>query len=183
MGNVESKIKLVAYELISRRPVENITTEEIIRTAKVAKASFYYYFRDKYDVAVFVLKDTILSALKKPDNTSLPWRTRILNIYAAMLENQHFLKNVLKVTMPYYIYYDLVEYYSLAFTVYLRALGVDVDSFIMSNAIEILAFKDITCIFQFARGKFQKRELGKITQLWYDTLPHVIHEVLANKKN
>ena len=54
--------------LIARAEIEKITTEKIAATAGVSKATFYRYFKDKYDVLNYNYKSLLDEALEHCDN-------------------------------------------------------------------------------------------------------------------
>lgn len=54
--------------LIARAEIEKITTQMIAAEAEVSKATFYRYFRDKYDVLNYNYKQLLDEALGRCDN-------------------------------------------------------------------------------------------------------------------
>lgn len=50
MKRTEMGILLALNRLIARMDMEKITTEKIVEEAKISRATFYRYFKDKYDV-------------------------------------------------------------------------------------------------------------------------------------
>ena len=50
MKRTEMDILLALNRLIARTEMKNITTEKIIEEARISRATFYRYFKDKYDV-------------------------------------------------------------------------------------------------------------------------------------
>ena len=54
--------------LIARSEIEKITTEKIAAEADVSKATFYRYFKDKYDVLNYNYKVLLDHALEQCDN-------------------------------------------------------------------------------------------------------------------
>ena len=50
MKRTEMDILLALNRLIARMDMEKITTEKIVEEAKISRATFYRYFKDKYDV-------------------------------------------------------------------------------------------------------------------------------------
>ena len=54
--------------LIARSEIEKITTEKIAAEADVSKATFYRYFKDKYDVLNYNYKALLDHALEQCDN-------------------------------------------------------------------------------------------------------------------
>ena len=54
--------------LIARAEIEKITTQMIAAEAEVSKATFYRYFRDKYDVLNYNYKQLLDEAIGRCDN-------------------------------------------------------------------------------------------------------------------
>ena len=50
MKRTEMDILLALNRLIAREEMEKITTEKIVKEAMISRATFYRYFKDKYDV-------------------------------------------------------------------------------------------------------------------------------------
>ena len=65
-----TKIAIVSAfnRLIARAEIEKITTEKIAAEAGVSKATFYRYFRDKYDVLNYNYKALLDQAIAHSDN-------------------------------------------------------------------------------------------------------------------
>ncbi len=49
--NAQKFIKKAAYEVIVKKPVEDVTLKEILSVAEVSKQTFYRYYKDKYELA------------------------------------------------------------------------------------------------------------------------------------
>lgn len=54
--------------LIAKAEIEKITTEKIASEAGVSKATFYRYFKDKYDVQNYNYQELLEHALEQSDN-------------------------------------------------------------------------------------------------------------------
>ena len=48
--NKKDKLLLSAYKLFTTKGMNNTTIQDIVDDAKVAKGTFYIYFKDKYDI-------------------------------------------------------------------------------------------------------------------------------------
>lgn len=64
MGKIEDKKKQkkealleAAYQLFTKKGVDNTSVSEIVKEAKMAKGTFYLYFKDKYEV-----RDSLIAA-------------------------------------------------------------------------------------------------------------------------
>lgn len=179
MKNIRQKIELATLSLVSAKPLEFINTSEIIEKAGVAKASFYYNFHDKYDAASKVFLDVILSPLKDPQNTSLPWRHRVLSIYNCCMQNLSFVVNLLKYDEPYYIYFDLIKYYEEALGKHLTALGANIENPSIKKGIENLTLCDITFMYRLARNSLKIEDVSIMMKAWFDALPKSIYDYVS----
>lgn len=178
MKSAESRIIKATFALISERPFHSITTEEIIKTAGVAKASFYYYFRDKYDVAVAVMKELIFTSIKKSENIDFTWTERLIDIQKKLVKAKTFMSNVLKIDMAHYLYLDLTRYYANCLNQHIKAAGLDVERLDVRKAIENLAQTDIMIVYQYSKGKIKDKDLVKMTEMWRMWCPHNLYDYI-----
>ena len=179
MKNIEQKIKIAAFDLLSKKPMDKVKTDTIIQNAHVAKASFYYYFKDKYDVMSNILKDVILASFKNPENTTYPWRQRIYTTYKSILENFNFVKNILKYDEPYFIYYDLIKTYQDALLKHLKAVGADINEYYIIRGAEALALSDVTFVYRLVRNRIKIEEYPIMMKAWFESIPHCIYTYLS----
>ncbi|MBP3210557.1 MAG: TetR/AcrR family transcriptional regulator [Oscillospiraceae bacterium] len=68
MKRTELDILLALNRLIIRTDMNNITTEKIVQEAKISRATFYRYFKDKYDVLNRNYKELLDSCLNQSSN-------------------------------------------------------------------------------------------------------------------
>ena len=61
-------IVMAFNRLISRTEIENITVEKIVKEAEISKATFYRYFKDKYDVMNYNYKELLDECVKGVNN-------------------------------------------------------------------------------------------------------------------
>lgn len=54
----EKKIKRAFYDILSRKSIDRIRTQEIIEAAGINKSTFYSHYRDKYDLLTSIGSDT-----------------------------------------------------------------------------------------------------------------------------
>lgn len=179
MKNIRKKIELTTLNLVSSKPLDFINTSEIIEKSGVAKASFYYNFHDKYDVASKVFIDIIFASLKNPQDTSYPWRQRILAMYNCIMQNIDFVTNLLRYDEPYYIYFDLMKSYLDALTDYLKALGANVKDPSIEKGIDNLTITDITFIYRLARNTIKVEDVSIMMKSWFDALPKSIYDYIS----
>ena len=83
------KITETAYNLFMRHGIKRITIEEICRTAGVSKMTFYKYFNDKNDLALFVLDSIFTKGENRYKNImdqDVPYSEKVKDIIKMKLE-------------------------------------------------------------------------------------------------
>ena len=79
--------------LLAKRPLDKITVTDITEDCGINRMTFYYHFKDIYDLVEWTCEEDAAKALegKKTYNT---WQQGFLNIFYAVLENKPFIMNV-----------------------------------------------------------------------------------------
>ena len=49
----ENRLLSAAFELFTENEIQKVSVNDIVNKANVAKGTFYLYFKDKYEKAVF----------------------------------------------------------------------------------------------------------------------------------
>jgi len=83
------QITETAHDLFMRHGIKRVTIEEICRTAGVSKMTFYKYFENKNDLAVFVLDSIFKKAEKRYHNImsqDVPYSEKVKDILKMKLE-------------------------------------------------------------------------------------------------
>ena len=83
------KITETAHHLFMRHGIKRITIEEICRTAGVSKMTFYKYFNDKNDLALFVLDNIFTQGENRYQNImdqDIPYSEKVKDIIKMKLE-------------------------------------------------------------------------------------------------
>lgn len=101
-------------KLLLRKPLDKITVVDLAEECEVNRQTFYYHFKDIYDLIEWMCIDEASRALggKK---TYATWQEGFLQIFEAVLENKPFILNVYhsvsREQVEIYLYkltYDLV---------------------------------------------------------------------------
>ena len=101
--------------LLLKKPLDKITISDIAEDCGISRMTFYYHFKDIYDLVEWVCAEDAARALdgKKTCDT---WEEGLLNIFDAVLENKPFILNVYRSVsreqVENYLYkvtYDLLE--------------------------------------------------------------------------
>lgn len=79
--------------LLQQKPLNKITVSEIAEDCEINRMTFYYHFKDIYDLVEWCCVEDAARALegKKSFQT---WQEGFLNIFHAILDNKLFIKNV-----------------------------------------------------------------------------------------
>ena len=79
--------------LLLQKPLNKITINDIAEKCGVSRMTFYYHFKDVYDVVEWTCEEDVARALdgKKTYDT---WQTGFLNIFRAVEDNKPFVLSV-----------------------------------------------------------------------------------------
>lgn len=79
--------------LLLQKPLSKITINDIAEDCGISRMTFYYHFKDIYDLVEWVCVEDAARALagKKTYDT---WQEGFLNIFQAVLDNKPFIMNV-----------------------------------------------------------------------------------------
>lgn len=83
--NAKAMITAAACEIFREFPPEKVTVEQIIQRADVSRATFYRYFRDKYDVLEYYCTETVRLATEDIDSHQVP----IYTLHRITYENRN----------------------------------------------------------------------------------------------
>jgi AcrR family transcriptional regulator len=116
MNNIKRPAKSKKYKLIietardmfMRYGIKRVTVEEICETAGVSKMTFYKYFKNKLDLAVFILNNLVeegINRYKKIMNQDIPYSEKAKEIIKLKLESsedisQEMLKDLMSSAIP-----------------------------------------------------------------------------------
>lgn len=79
--------------LLLRKPLNKITITDITDDCGISRMTFYYHFKDIYDLIEWSCKVDAAKALKN-NRTYSTWQEGMLNIFQAVLDNKPFIENV-----------------------------------------------------------------------------------------
>ena len=80
-------------KLLLQKPLNKITISDITEDCGISRMTFYYHFKDIYDLVEWACVEDAAQALegKKTYDT---WQEGFLNIFQAVLDNKPFIMNV-----------------------------------------------------------------------------------------
>ena len=79
--------------LILQKPLNKITINDIAKDCGINRMTFYYHFKDIYDLIEWICIEDAAKALEGK-KTYETWQQGFLNIFHAVLENKAFIINV-----------------------------------------------------------------------------------------
>ncbi|WP_216239788.1 TetR/AcrR family transcriptional regulator [Faecalicatena faecalis] len=94
--NARRMLKEAAYEIVSRKAVEQVSVREIVDAAEISKQTFYRYYKDKYELVNEIYyelfqKDIIIpEKFVKEDD----WRKIYLQQFSAFREHLDFVRHL-----------------------------------------------------------------------------------------
>ena len=79
--------------LLLQKPVTKITIADITNACGISRMSFYYHFKDIYDLIEWSCQEDARKAIEG-NRTYATWKQGFLNIFRAVEENKPFIMNV-----------------------------------------------------------------------------------------
>lgn len=104
MSNITKKA--LAHSLkkkLSEKELNKITIQEITSDCGVNRQTFYYHFKDIYDLLEWIYMNEIIEKLDGK-NTFNTWQTGFSYIFEYILENQKFIRNTYYSTHQEYLF-------------------------------------------------------------------------------
>ena len=80
--------------LLLKKPLTKITINDIAEDCGINRMTFYYHFKDIYDLVEWVVSRRCQSARSKNKKTHDTWQQGLLQIFEAVRENKPFVMNV-----------------------------------------------------------------------------------------
>jgi len=100
-------------KLLAERPLESITVVDIVEDCEVNRQTFYYHFRDIYDLIDWIYTSEATKALDGK-KTYASWQQGFLQIFRYVLDNKVFvLRTYHSSSLPHLEQYLYNETYSL----------------------------------------------------------------------
>lgn len=85
-------------ELAENRSVDKITIQEIVDNCEYSPATFYRYFRDKYDLIAWDYVHRTTPIMNKIGIDDYEWKDTLFDAMAFYLKNKEYIQNLLKHT-------------------------------------------------------------------------------------
>lgn len=122
-GALEASLK----KLLLHKTLDKITIQDLTSDCGISRMSFYYHFRDIYDLVEWVCIEDGKKALQGK-KTSDTWQEGMLQVFEAILENKPFILNVYRCVRKEKIenYLYKLTYGLIADVVGEKCIGTDV---------------------------------------------------------
>ncbi len=103
-------LAIALKELMREKPLVKISIADIVGRCGMNRQSFYYHFRDKYDLVNWIFYTELITELKRSENAS-EWE-ELGNILDYLYQNRSFYINALKFNgqNSFYEYFGEVIY-------------------------------------------------------------------------
>ena len=92
----KEKIADAFCELASGKPISRISVREIAQKSGVTTVSFYHYFRDKYDLSVYIFVRKATRIMDRVGHDGYRWRDTLRDGIRYFAEQRDFMLNALK---------------------------------------------------------------------------------------
>ena len=79
-------------KLLSKKELSKITITNITKDCGVNRQTFYYHFKDVYDLLEWIYMNEVIQSMEEND-TYDTWQQGFLSIFEYVLENKEFVKN------------------------------------------------------------------------------------------
>ena len=124
----EKRIKEAFFELLSRKSIDEIRTQEIISSAGINKSTFYSHYKDKYDLLYWIFDtDVIQPIIGTIDPVN--WSDRLLCVLKEIRAKKEYYDKI--------ITYKRMDFWNYMF---------EVSKGIIMDTLEAVETSDIDCL-------------------------------------
>ena len=92
-GSTKYALEDALKKLLLQKPIDKITINDLTEECGISRMTFYYHFKDIYDLVEWVCIEDVKRALKDK-KTYDTWQEGMGQIFEAVLENRPFIMNV-----------------------------------------------------------------------------------------
>lgn len=90
-GNTKERIVKAYAELEAERPIEKITVTALVERSQITRKTFYYYFKDIYDLMEYRMECEMKRVMEETMNQPDPEKA-LTQLYMYILENQKHIR-------------------------------------------------------------------------------------------
>lgn len=170
--NAKKIISAAFYELLQKYTIEDISVEQITRTAEVSKPTFYRYYRDKYDL-LNQMFDVMFEPMREAER-SFSWGEAMLRILENLERNLKFFQNGVKSNDQHSLRNYNMACISDAITDVLARRGVDVAADEVAFAIRSCAITHTAAVAGWVCDEHRMPK-ERFVRLLKASLPHNLY--------
>ncbi len=172
MRDIKKNIKDAAYRLLSAKDGYKVTTEDIIKKAGIAKASFYVYYRDKYQL----MSDMFLEQLNDIYVFTSPIDfSSMADRYEIIINNYFdFIRNVVLSDKYNYVMIDITNFIEKRVSDLVIDNKGDMNDPIMKHAVHRMCLSSVLLLYETASNKISVKEFSNYVREWPYHLPKCI---------
>lgn len=94
MSNTTKRaLELSLKKLLMKKPLDKITINDLTSDCEISRMTFYYHFKDIYDLVEWICLEDAKRALQGK-STYDTWQQGLEQVFEAVLENKQFVMNV-----------------------------------------------------------------------------------------
>ena len=93
MNRTKQALGDALLELLAQKPLEKITIEELTTLCQVSRMTFYYHFRDIYDLVDWICIQMIEKAYQQSE-TQADWNEGLVHLFRMMSEKKEIIANL-----------------------------------------------------------------------------------------
>lgn len=83
--------------LMEKKPFDQISTQDIIEKSGISRKTFYYHFKDKYDLVNWIFKSEVMDDIIE-STTFSNWMNGSLKLCTYMQQNKAFYMNAINIS-------------------------------------------------------------------------------------
>ena len=91
--DVKAAVADALLELIRRKDADKITVKDLVEVCGSSRQTFYYHFKDIYDLVEWACEEDVKEILEDKDDYKT-WTQGFLNLFEEVLKNKPFILNV-----------------------------------------------------------------------------------------
>ncbi len=93
MSDITKRALATAFEqLLTRKPYDKITVKDVVETAHVNRQTFYYHFRDLYDLTRWIFRSEAARILS--DISLQTWQQSLAEAFSCIMQHRVLILNV-----------------------------------------------------------------------------------------
>ncbi len=166
-------------EIAGNKPVDKITIQEIVNNCEYSPATFYRYFKDKYDLMAWDYATHGKAIMSRIDGERYEWRQTLFDGTKYFWDNREYLKNLFQHTSgheSFLRYVSLTNSEILKKEIKRRTDKEELDSE-TEIAVRVYCYGTVATICEWVLGEINATpdEMGKIFEA---SLPEFLRKYL-----